>query len=135
MASGKLLLPRGFSESVATLSLQNCIGRCRNFAGVFGNLNFLEDGIFYSGGTIAVNLNALDFSPVSEFLVGTGLVFHYRCHRDTCDAVEGSVGEDGASRRSQDNLVTESIVRTGIIPFFQSASGRREISLAGPFSF
>jgi hypothetical protein len=24
-----------------------------------------------------------------------GLVFHCRCHRDACDAVEGSVGEDG----------------------------------------
>jgi len=45
---------------------------------VFGNLNFLEDGIFYSGGTIAVNLNALDFSPVSESLVGTAARDHSR---------------------------------------------------------
>ena len=45
---------------------------------MFGNLNFLEDGIFYSGGTIAVNLNALDFSPVSEFLVGTAARDHSR---------------------------------------------------------
>jgi hypothetical protein len=30
-----------------------------------------------------------------DFSTAVGLVFHYRCHRDACDAVEGSVGEDG----------------------------------------